>query len=305
MVVYVVGHKSPDSDSVCAAIAIADLKNQLGDDAVACMQGELNTETEFVLKRFSVDMPEIFRDGTGKDLILVDHSEISQSVDNLEKANIVGIVDHHKLGDVTTSSPVDILIRPIGSSCTIVKSLYNFYGKTISKKIAGVMLCAILSDTVVFKSVTTTDEDRRVAKELAGVAGIDNINELGMELLKAKSAIEGLSPKELILKDYKDYDMGGKKIGIGQLELVDFSAVEEIKNDLIEELRKLKDENRHSVLLMLTDITKEGTELLYVSNDSSVIERVFGKHSERGSLWLNDVMSRKKQIVPPLEKVLS
>ncbi len=315
MTIYVIGHKNPDTDSVCAAIAVADLKSKLGDasnrhdpagpNAVACMQGELSPETKFVLEKFNVDKPEILKEGAGKDLILVDHSEISQSVDNLGEAEIVGIVDHHKLGDVTTSSPVDILIRSVGSTCTIVKSLYDYYKKKIPKKIAGIMFCAVLSDTVIFKSATTTNEDKRVAKELAKIAGVGNIKELGMEMFRVKSAVEGVSAKELVLRDYKDFDMNGKRIGIGQLELVDFLAIENIRGELYEEIRKLKDEGRHSVLLLLTDIMKEGSELLYVSDDSSIIEGVFGKSSKEKGVWLEGVMSRKKQVVPELEKVFS
>lgn len=305
MVIYVVGHKNPDSDSVCAAIAVADLKNRLGDNTVACVQGELNPETKFILERFGVDVPEILKDGSGKDLILVDHSEVVQSVDSFSEANVVGMVDHHKLGDVTTSSPVNILIRPVGSTCTIVKSLYDYYGKSISKKIAGIMLCAVLSDTIIFKSATTTNEDKRVTKELAKIAVVGNIKELGMEMFKVKSAVEGVPAKELVLRDYKDFNMNGKRIGIGQLELVDFSVIENIRGELYEEIKKLKDEGRHSVLLLLTNIMKEGSELLYVSDDSSIIKKAFGKMSKRNSVWLEGVMSRKKQVVPKLEKIFS
>lgn len=303
MVIYVVGHKNPDVDAVCAAIAVADLKNKLGENAVACMQGIANPEVKFVLKKFDINEPKILKDGTGKKIILVDHTEVSQSIDNLSKAEIVGIVDHHKLGDVQTSSPVDILIRPIGSTCTIVKSLFDFYKQKISKKIAGIMLCAILSDTVIFKSTTTTDEDKSVAKELAQIAEVKNIKELGMEMFKVKSNIEGISAKELVLRDYKDFSMGGKKVGIGQLELVDLSMIENIRKELVEEIQKMKDKNRHSVLLLLTDIIKEGSELLYVSDNPSVIEKAFGKSSDKKRIWLEGVMSRKKQVVPLLEKV--
>ncbi|MFH1521360.1 MAG: manganese-dependent inorganic pyrophosphatase, partial [archaeon] len=217
----------------------------------------------------------------------------------------VGIVDHHKLGDVTTSFPVDVLIRPVGSTCTIVKSLYDYYEKKISKEIAGVMLCAILSDTVIFKSVTTTDEDRDIAKELAEIAGVDDIEKLGMKMLKVKSAIEGVSAKDLVMRDYKDFDMNGNKIGIGQLELVDFSTVNKIREELLGEIKKLKGEGRQGVFLLLTDIMKEGSELLYILDDSSIIKKAFGKVPKENSVWLDGVMSRKKQVVPPLEKAFS
>ncbi|HLD55690.1 MAG TPA: manganese-dependent inorganic pyrophosphatase [Candidatus Nanoarchaeia archaeon] len=305
MVIYSIGHKNPDTDSVCGAIAIADLENQLGNETIPCMQGELNPETKFVLKKFNVSVPKILTDGEGKKLILVDHTEVTQTVNNIGKAEIVGIIDHHKLGDITTSTPLEVLIRPLGSTCTIIKQLYNLYDKVIPKEIAGIMLCAILSDTVIFKSVTTTFEDKKVVDELAKIAGIKDIKKLGMEMFKVKSAIEGASIKDLVLRDYKDFDMNGHKVGIGQLELIDLSLVEKIKDDLYEEIKKMKGEGRHSVFLLLTDIMKEGTEMLYVTDDSNIIKKAFNKKPEKKSVWLDGVMSRKKQVVPPLEKAFS
>ncbi len=305
MTVYVVGHKNPDTDSVCAAIAVADLKTRLGENFVPCVQGKLTPESEFVLKKFGVNIPAIFTDGDGKDLALVDHTEISQSVDNVNSANIKMIVDHHKLGDVTTTSPVDVFIRPVGSTCTIIKFLYDFYGVPVPEKIAGIMLCAILSDTVIFKSATTTDEDIAVARELAEISGVESIEELGMEMFKVKSAVDGVSAKDLVLRDYKDFDMCGNRVGVGQLELVDISMVDKIKGDLYDEIKRLKEDGRHSVFLILTDIMKEGSEILHISDDDSIIEKAFGKVSDENSVWLDGVMSRKKQVVPFLEKVFS
>ncbi len=164
--IYVVGHKSPDSDSVCSAIAVADLKRQLGEECEARVAGEINNETGFILKKFGVDVPPILKNAKGKKIILVDHSDLSQAVDGMSEAMVVGLVDHHKLGDVSTSVPVEALIRPLGCNCTIVKGLCDYYGKKISKEIAGLVLCAILGDTVVFRSPTTTGEDRVVAKRL-------------------------------------------------------------------------------------------------------------------------------------------
>lgn len=305
MTLYVVGHKNPDTDSVCAAIALADLKNKTGDSAVACVQGEITPETRFVLERFGVEVPETLRDGEGKDLALVDHTEISQTVDSIDKASVKMIVDHHKLGDITTSAPLEILVKPVGSTCTIVKLMYDSYNISIPKEVAGIMLCAILSDSVIFKSPTTTDKDKQIASELADIVGVDDMEELGMEMFKVKSAVEGVSVKDLVMRDYKDFDMGGKKVGIGQLELVDLSMLDDIKDDLYEELKRLKEEGRHSVFLLLTDIMKEGSEMLHVSDDASIIERAFGRVPEGKNVWLEGVMSRKKQVVPFLEESFS
>jgi manganese-dependent inorganic pyrophosphatase len=303
MVIYVVGHKNPDTDSVCAAIAMADLKRALGEDVVACVQGELNPETKFVLERFSVKAPEILKDGEGKDLILVDHAEIEQGVFNLDKACIKEVVDHHKLGGLSTPNPIEVFIRPVGCTCTIVRILYNLYNKKIPESIAGIMLCAILSDTVIFRSPTCTKEDKDIAFELANIAGVEDVGGLGFELFRVKSGIEGVSARDLVIRDFKDFNMGGKKIGIGQLELVDLDLIKERRLELYEEIRKLKDEGRHSVLFLLTDIVRAGSEILYLSDDVSIFERAFGKDLEKDN-WLDGIMSRKKQVVPVLESVL-
>ncbi len=297
--IYVVGHKSPDSDSVCSAVAVAELKNLLGKKAEARVAGEVNMETRFILEKFGIEAPEVLDSAEDEDIILVDHSGMSQGVEGLEKARVVGIVDHHKLGDVETSVPVEVLVRPIGCTCTIVKSLFDYYRKEISKEIAGIMLCAILSDTVIFRSPTTTDEDRRVVGELAKIAGVDDVEKLGMEMFRVKSEVEGVSAKDLVVRDYKDFDMGGRKIGVGQLEVVDFGMLDGREDELLEEMGKLLDDGRDAVFLMLTDIMKEGTMLLSVSKDAGLRDAVFGGN---GDGWYEGMMSRKKQVVPKLEE---
>jgi manganese-dependent inorganic pyrophosphatase len=220
------------------------------------------------------------------------------------EANVVGVVDHHKLGDLTTSTPLEAWIRPVGCSNTIVKEMFDFYNIDIPKDIAGIMLCAILSDTVIFKSPTCTKADTKAVKELAEIAGIENPKELGMEMFTIKSAVEGTSIRDLVMRDFKDFNMSGTKIGIGQLEVVDLSIFDDMKDDLIKDIETLKVEGqRHSVILLLTDIMKEGSELLISSDDSSKIEEAFDKKSTDSKMWLDGVLSRKKQIVPFLEKV--
>jgi manganese-dependent inorganic pyrophosphatase len=296
---YIVGHKNPDSDSVCSAIAIADLKRQLGERCEARIAGDINEESRFILERFGVKVPEILDSAEGEDIILVDHSDLSQAVDGMGKARVVGIVDHHKLGDVETSVPVEVLIRPVGCCCTVVKGLFDYYGREISREIAGLMLCAILSDTVIFRSPTTTDEDKKVVGELAKIAGVDDVEGLGMEMFRVKSNIAGVDVKDLVVRDYKDFKMGGKKIGVGQLELVDFGEVERIRDEILMEVGRLKDDGRFAVFLMLTDILREGSELICVSGDDGLVRRIFGE-GEDG--WHDGMMSRKKQVVPKLEE---
>ena len=306
MAVYVFGHKNPDSDTVCGAIALADLQSKLGVEAVAVTQGKINPESAFILDKFGVAVPEVKTSFAGEKVMLVDHSDLAQSPDDLKEAELLGIVDHHKLGDVTTPNPLECWIWPVGCSCTVIKSMYDFYGVEIPKNIAGLMLCAILSDTVIFKSATCTEKDKKAAEELAKIAGESDLQALGMKMFEVKSAIKGTPMRELVERDYKDFDMNGNKVGIGQLELVDLALVADIKEDLAKDIQALKEEgNRHSVFLMLTDIMKEGTELLIASDDPSVVEKAFGAKPEGGKVWLDGVMSRKKQVVPNFEKAFA
>jgi manganese-dependent inorganic pyrophosphatase len=303
MAVYVVGHKSPDTDTVCAAIALADLKSKLGVEAKPAVPGEANPESRFVLEKFGFDVPESVTDASGKQVMLVDHSDRSQSLENLDEGEILAIVDHHKVGDVTTPNPIEVWTWPVGCSCTVIKNMYDFYGVEIPKNIAGIMTCSILSDTVIFKSATCTDSDKKAAEELANIAGISDLTGLGMEMFKVKSAIEGTPIRELVMRDFKDFDMSGHKVGIGQLEVVDLSLLDSVKEDLAKDIQTLKGEgNYHSVFLLLTDIIKEGSQMLLVSDDPSVVEKSFGVAAEGDRVWLDGVMSRKKQVVPNFEK---
>ena len=306
MTTLVFGHKNPDTDSVCAAIALADLKKKLGEDIAPAVQGELNPESNFVLKKYGVSAPKVVTSYAGQSVYLVDHSDLSQSPDDLGKANILGIVDHHKLGDVTTSQPLECWIWPVGCTCTVVAAMYKYFNVAIPKDIAGIMLCAILSDTVIFKSATCTDKDKEVCAYLAEICGEGDLPALGIQMFKVKSAVEGTPIRELVFRDYKDFKMGGKDVGIGQLELVDLSIVDGIKAALVKDIQALKKEKgHHSVFLMLTDIMKEGTELLIASDDESIVKKAFGVAPSGGKVWLQGVMSRKKEIIPPLEKAFA
>ena len=182
--------------------------------------------------------------------------------------------------------------------------MYDYFNVEIPKDIAGIMLCAILSDTVIFKSATCTDTDKKICAKLSEICGETDLEALGIEMFKVKSAVEGTPIRELVFRDYKDFNMSGKGVGVGQLELVDLSIVDGIKADLAKDIQALKEEKgHHSVFLMLTDIMKEGTELLIASDDESVVEKAFGVAPADGKAWLPGIMSRKKQIVPDLEKV--
>jgi len=300
MSIYVIGHKSPDTDSVTSAIAYAALKKAQGVDAVPAMQGELNPETKLVLDRFGFAAPEIVTDAAGKQLILVDFSDIAQGPANM--AEVVEVVDHHKIGDVTTNNPIFFYAKPVGCTGTILHEIYTTNNIAIDKKVAGIMTAAILSDTVNFKSPTCTPDDKAAVKALAAIAGITDTDALFMDMLKAKSAIDGLPINELLNRDYKDFDMNGKKVGIGQLELATLDQAAGCRAGLVKAIEELRASGRHTVLFMLTDVVKEGTELLVASEDSALIEKAFNAKLTNGAMWVPGMMSRKKQTVPPMQK---
>jgi manganese-dependent inorganic pyrophosphatase len=302
MSVYAVGHKSPDTDSVTAAIAFAELMKAKGEDYIPCMQGGANPETEVVLERFGMAMPEVMTDATGKQVALVDHSDLAQAPDNLSDGEVVAIVDHHKIGDVTTNNPILFCAMPVGCTGTVLKIMYDMEGVAVQPKVAGIMLAAILSDTVNFKSPTCTDADKKAVAELKAIAGVDDTDALFMDMLKAKSAVVGVPPMDLLDRDYKDFDMNGKKIGVGQLELATLDQVAPMRDDLYKVMEEKKAGGRHTVLLMLTDVVKEGTDLMVVSDDLAMIENAFGAKLEGNAMWIEGMMSRKKQTVPNLQK---
>ena len=302
MALYTCGHIIPDSDSVCSAISLAYLLNKIGRPATPARQGELNPETKFILDKFGFEAPIIKTSFAGDELFITDYSDLAQAPQDMDKTTVVGIVDHHKLGDITTSTPLECWIRPVGCTNTIVKEMYDYHKVEIPKNIASIMLCAILSDTVIFKSPTCTALDIQVVRELAKIAGIEDFGALGMEMFKVKSEVEGTPIRELVMRDYKNFDMHGFKVGVGQLEVVDGSVFDKIKDELMADIKKVKDEqNLHTVALLLTDIMKEGSEVLVVSNDTSIFEKAFNCKLEDGKVWLDGCLSRKKQIIPFLE----
>lgn len=306
MSVCVVGHSNPDTDSVTSAIAYAHFLKATGTDAKACMQiaaENLNPESKVVLNKFGLAAPEEISDAAGKDVALVDFSDVAQAPANIDDANIVAVVDHHKIGDVVTSSPIFFYAKPVGCTGTVLLEMYKANNVDLPKDIAGGMLCAILSDTVNFKSPTCTDADKAAVADLLEITGVTDQDALFMEMLKAKSSVAGVPMKDLIFRDYKDFDMNGKKIGIGQIELATLDQVADIRDGLYKAVEEVKADGRHSVLFMLTDVVKEGTDLMVVSDDPAVIEGAFSGKIEGQSMWVDGMMSRKKQVVPSLQEV--
>ena len=296
----VFGHKNPDTDAIMGALSAANLYKGRGIDVKAVAQGPAAPETEFVLKRFNLKAPEVIDSVAGKEVYIVDFSDLAQAPADFKDAELKGVIDHHKLGDVTSNLPIEGWIQPLGSANTIVKLMHDYYNVKIPSDLAGGMLCAILSDTLIFKSPTTTEIDKKAARELAEIAGVKDLEALGYEMFKAKSNLNA-TPRELIFRDFKDFDMHGKKVGIGQIELVSLDMVSpELKKDLKKELANARKEGRDAVLFVITDIMKEGSVVLVEADDKDLVLNALGAKSEDD--FVPGLMSRKKQTVPALLK---
>ncbi|KUK44909.1 MAG: Manganese-dependent inorganic pyrophosphatase [Methanothrix harundinacea] len=301
--VYVVGHKSPDTDSVAAAISYANLKNQLGlpDIYIPAAAGVINSETKFVLEHFGVPVPETITDGKGKKIILVDHNEVAQAVDNIKEATLMEVVDHHKIGDIQTGSPIFFHNEPVGSTATIISAMYDQCNVPITKEMAGVMISAILSDTVLFKSPTCTEKDKAEVEKLAKIIGED-YEQYGIAMLTAKSDISSKTAMDIVKGDYKHFDFAGTKAGVGQIEVMDLSVLEPRRKEILETMETVrKDEGLSFVLIMLTDVMKEASDLLFVGKPVEKFEKAFEGKMENSSIYKEGVLSRKKQVIPPLE----
>jgi len=301
--VYVVGHKSPDTDSVAAAISYANLKNKLNlpEIYVPAAAGTINSETKFVLDHFGVPVPETITDGKGKKIVLVDHNEVAQAVDNIKEATLMEVIDHHKIGDIQTASPIFFHNEPVGSTATIISAMYDQYKVPITKEMAGVMISAILSDTVLFKSPTCTEKDKEQVAKLAKIIGED-YEAYGIAMLTAKSDISTKTALDIVKGDYKHFDFAGTKAGVGQIEVMDLSVLAPRRKEILDEMEKVrKDEGLSFVLIMLTDVMKEASDLLFVGTPVDKFEKAFDGKIENSSIYKKGVLSRKKQVIPPLE----
>lgn len=235
-------------------------------------------------------------------VILVDHNERGQAVEGIEEAQILEIIDHHRLGGLQTSEPIFIRHEPVGCTATIVANMYWHRNITIPQSIAGLLLAAIVSDTVLFKSPTCTEKDQRTAKRLAEIAQMD-VQDFGMRILKAGASIKGMSTGDIIANDIKEFQIGDYRMTIGQISVMDAEEALAIKDELQKDMEVLRQkENYDMVLLMVTDILNEGTHLVYVGQPAALLQQAFGSESENGVLYLPGVMSRKKQIIPPMSE---
>lgn len=413
--IFVTGHKSPDTDSICSALAYAKFQQLQGVDAVAVRAGEINKETEYALNYFNVPVQPLVKDlyvkigdgicdvealkvtaslkdaakwfashdsetapvtdnglfvgvlekkqlaaefvktvlgeelSTVKDLvhdpalffkpsdnahdvpaegaypvvdngkyvgmacadclakvekqqvILVDHNEKKQIIDGIEETDIVGVVDHHRIGGtLETAGPIFILFKPVGCTATIITQLYEQAKIDIPKDIAGLLLSAVISDTVLFRSPTSTDQDRAAADKLAAIAGVD-AEKYGMEMLKAGANVSDLTPDQIAHNDMKEFASGDITFTISQVQVMDTADLIKQKTVLLSALEKMRAEHNYAAsFLMITSIIDESTNLIFAGNMDEAVAKAFGKDVLDKEVYLPKVMSRKKQVVPPI-----
>jgi manganese-dependent inorganic pyrophosphatase len=301
--VFVIGHRHPDTDSIGSAIAYAHLKNALGDARVRpARAGELNAETRYVLERLALPTPELLTRATGRQLILVDHNEVAQALDDIEHATILEVWEHHRIGDLDIAQPIVFHCEPVGATATLVAEQYLFHGIVPPADIAALLLAAILSDTLVFASPTTSEKDRETARRLEAIAGVDAA-QLGRDLMAARGDVAGRAASDLIEADFKEFELGGQRIGIAQIEILDAAPLLPRRHELVAELRRAR-ETKHllQAILMVTDIGKQGSHLWFAGERRDVLERALGIRLVDDGTYLPGCMSRKKQVVPPLER---
>ncbi|MCI1632852.1 MAG: manganese-dependent inorganic pyrophosphatase [Liquorilactobacillus nagelii] len=299
----VFGHKSPDTDAVVAAKAFSYLQNQLGYDTEAVALGELNDETKFVLQHFEEPAPRIISAAKPEvdAVMLVDHNEAQQSVADLKDVQITHVVDHHRIANFETAAPLYYHAEPLGCTSTILFKLFKQNEVTVPAKLAGLMLSAIISDTLLFKSPTTTPEDEAAVKALAEIADVD-YQKYGLEMLKAGTNLASKTEQELITADAKSFEMGGKTVRINQVNTVDLNEVfaREAKLRTAIEAEN-KAQGYDLFLLMVTNILDSNTRLLVVGEPQDVVEKAFNTKLVDNKADLPGVVSRKKQVVPPLQ----
>lgn len=299
--VFITGHKNPDTDSICSALSYAALKQAQGVEAVAVRLGEVGKEAQYALDYFQVEAPELIASVEEKQAVmLVDHNEPAQSVDGLDKAELLEIVDHHRLGGLNTANPIFVHIEPVGCTATIITKMFDCQKVELPKKIAGLLLSAIVSDTVLFKSPTCTEQDKAAAEKLAVIAGV-NLKEYGMAMLKAGADLGDLTPAQIAKTDSKPFSFGKYKAIVAQISVMDTADILAKKAELVAAMQELcQNEGYDMSLLMVTDIMEESTELVFVGEPKQLIADAFDKDASGDSIYLPGVMSRKKQIVPQL-----
>ena len=302
----VFGHKNPDTDTITSALVYAYLKQQMGEDVEAVRLGELNNETKFALEKFGFEAPRLI--GNVKEeaekVILVDHNEFQQSADGIEEVQITEVIDHHRIANFQTADPLYFRAEPVGCTATILNKLFKEQGVEVPANIAGLMLSAIVSDTLLFKSPTCTEQDVKAGNELAVIAGVD-VAEYGLAMLKAGADLSDKSLEDLLSLDAKEFEFGGYKAVVAQVNAVDVEDVLGRQEELEALLNKNVAENGLDLFFfVVTDILNNDSTAVAIGQVAEASARSFGAEIVNGRIVLPGVVSRKKQIVPVLTEGL-
>ena len=302
----VFGHQKPDTDAITAAMAFSYFQNQLGYETEAVALGEPNDETKFALNKFGMQAPRVVKTVANEvdKVMLVDHNEPQQSVSDIDKVTVTHLVDHHRLANFNTAQPLWATLRPYGCVSTILTEMFQEKHINIPANLAGMMLSAIISDTLLLNSPTTTDHDREAVKYLAKVAGVADYKEYGVAMLKAGANVDAKDDATIVDGDAKTFELGGTKMRIGQVNAVELNDVFKRQDDLEKKMHELMDENGYQLFILIaTNILNSDSELLVVGDDTDKVEEAFGhKLGDNKRMNLPGVVSRKKQVVPPLTK---
>lgn len=304
--VLIFGHKNPDTDSICSSIVTEKLAKHYGLDAEAVRLGDLNKETEYILNNLGLEVPrKISEVKEGQKVILVDHNEEEQSVEGRNNAEIMGVIDHHRISKFETISPLYYMAKPYGCTSTILFEIFKKENISIDKISAILMLSAIVSDTLLLKSPTCTEKDIEAFKELEKISEI-NAKEYGLEMLKAGTDLSMYSADEIINLDAKEFSQNGKKAVIAQVNTADIDDVFLRKEEIAFAMEKCISEKKLDLYVFLvTDIINTNSKAIVLGNERSAVEKAFGKTiDENDSVFLEGVVSRKKQVLPPILEVL-
>lgn len=305
--ILIFGHKNPDTDTICSAIAYAELKAALGFDVEPVRLGEVNGETQFALDKFNTSAPRLVETVANEvnSVILVDHNERQQSVSDINDVRVLEVIDHHRIANFETTDPLYYRAEPVGCTATILNKLYKEHGVEIKKDTAGLMLSAIISDSLLFKSPTCTEEDVKAAKELALIAEVD-AEEYGLAMLKAGADLSDKTIAELITLDAKEFQMGEHRVEVAQINAVDTNDVlirqEDLKHAMLE---TIAEKGLDLFVLVVTDILNSNSMALAIGKETEAVEKAFDVSLVDDKALLKGVVSRKKQIVPPLTEALS
>jgi len=302
---FIFGHKNPDTDTIASALVMEDLQKELGNDVQAARLGDVSDETQFALDYFKVQAPALLETPLkDKNVILVDHNEFQQSADDITDATITMVVDHHRISNFETAAPLYYRAEPVGCTTTILKKMYEENGVEIKPEIAGLMISAIISDTLLFKSPTCTEQDKQACEALAKIANVD-LNEYGLEMLKAGASVKGKSPEFLLNMDAKSFNMGDKVVRIAQVNTVDVNEVLEIQEDVENEINAIIAKEQYDLFVfVITDILNSDSTAIALGKEQQVVTKAFNTELNGNVAVLPGVVSRKKQVVPPIDELL-